>query len=435
MKALLNWIGDRTGLAAGWRLLADAPIPGGASWLRVWPTTILFALAVQGITGFFLWCYYSPSAQTAWESVYYLETQVAGGWLLRAIHHYMAQLVIVLAGIYVLQMIVTRSFRAPRELIFWVAVFMGLLSLGSALTGDLLAWDQNSYASTQVRVNFAKLLPVVGGDLFKIAAGGPSFGHLTLTRFMAMHVSLFAAGMIGLYLLFIVATIAIVATRFWLLDDPNGYILTICRTTFVLTVLGAVFILALLIPGLTEGRLSKALGRLPRIGHTVESVIDAVRMYRRKPGVLFGASLMSVGVHSFFAAGVYLIARGLFGNVLSLGQHFVVMPLSAVTGVLPLPLGPFELVLEFFYTQVPTAGFIVPTGQGLVVALGYRLICILIAAIGYGYYLSSRREITRAMREAELQQQSDSPLLAQAAPADSQYADHPRLDKVAGTPA
>lgn len=246
--------------------------------------------------------------------------------------------------------------------------------------------------------------------------------------------------MIGLYLLFIVATIAIVSTRFWLLNDQNGYILTICRMTFVLTILGAVFILALLIPGLTEGRLSKALGRLPRIGHTVESLIDAVRMYRRKPGVLLGASLMSIGVHSFFATGVYLIARGLFGDVLSLAQHFVVMPLSAVTGVLPLPLGPFEFVLEFFYTQVPTMGFIVPTGQGLVVALGYRLICILIAAIGYGYYLSSRREVARVLREAELQQQSEPPLLVQSAPADSpqadpEYDDGPRLGKVAGTPA
>ena len=45
---------------------------------------------VQGITGFFLWMYYSPSAQTAWESVYYLQNEVAGGWLLRAIHHYSA---------------------------------------------------------------------------------------------------------------------------------------------------------------------------------------------------------------------------------------------------------------------------------------------------------------------------------------------------------
>ena len=60
----------------------------------LWPAAILFAFCVQAITGFFLWAYYSPSAQTAWESVYFLQYEVAGGWLLRAIHHYSAHVLL-----------------------------------------------------------------------------------------------------------------------------------------------------------------------------------------------------------------------------------------------------------------------------------------------------------------------------------------------------
>ena len=110
---------------------------------------------------------------------------------------------------------------------------------------------------------------------------------------------------------------------------------------------------------------------------------------------------MSVAVHSLFATGVFLIAAGLFGDVLSLGTHFVVCPLRATTGAVPLPMGPFEFVLEFLYTNVSQPGVVIAAGQGLIVALGYRLICVLIAALGIGYYLSSRRELAEVMRQAK----------------------------------
>jgi len=201
MKSLLNWIEDRTGLIGAARCCLDVPVPGGASPAKVLPCTILFAFIVQAVTGFFIWMYYSPSAQTAWESVYFLQHEVSGGWLLRSIHHYSAQVMLVLIGIYVVQMICRGSYRAPREFVFWIAVLMGICCLCLMLTGDLLAWDQNSHGATQVRVNFLTLLPLIGGDAYKLAAGGPAFGHLTLTRFLALHIGVFAGGLLALLIL------------------------------------------------------------------------------------------------------------------------------------------------------------------------------------------------------------------------------------------
>ena len=57
-----------------------------------------FFFFIQAVTGILLWMYYSPERPTAWESVYYLQYQVLGGWLLRAIHHYAAQVMLVAAG-------------------------------------------------------------------------------------------------------------------------------------------------------------------------------------------------------------------------------------------------------------------------------------------------------------------------------------------------
>jgi ubiquinol-cytochrome c reductase cytochrome b subunit len=194
MKSILHWLNDRTGLSDALGKIADAPLPGGAGWCRSLPAAILSAFCIQAITGFFLWVYYSPGTQNAWESVYYLQYEVAGGWLLRAIHHYSGQTLLALAGLYLLQSIIRGWYRPPREAVYWTALLMGLFALALLLTGDLLAWSQNSYAATQVRTRFLLLLPGVGESLYKIAIGGPEFGQLTLTRFLALHIGLFAGG-------------------------------------------------------------------------------------------------------------------------------------------------------------------------------------------------------------------------------------------------
>lgn len=203
MRAVLGWIDERTGISAACASIRDFRLPGRARWSRALPATILFAFCVQALTGFFLWVYYSPSAQTAWESVYYFQQDVAGGWLVRAIHHYGAQVLMALAILYVLQLIFSARYRAPRELVFWVAIGMGLCALASLLTGDLLSWSQNGYWATQVRTGFLKLIPVLGQSLFEVAIGGPgtAFGHLTLTRFFALHVGVFAATFVLLLIL------------------------------------------------------------------------------------------------------------------------------------------------------------------------------------------------------------------------------------------
>ena len=197
MNALWEWIEDRTGLFSALRNWFGRPVPGGPAWLNVWPATIAFLFFTQLVTGVVLWMYYSPGAQTAWESVYYIQTQVLGGWMLRAVHHYAAQVMLVLIGVYLVQTILRRAYRAPREFLFWTIVLAGVLTLALNLTGDLLSWDANGYACTQVRTGFLLLLPRIGGDLYKLAVGGPALGHLTATRFLALHAGVLTAALLA----------------------------------------------------------------------------------------------------------------------------------------------------------------------------------------------------------------------------------------------
>jgi ubiquinol-cytochrome c reductase cytochrome b subunit len=193
MNLLLNWLDDRTGYKA---LLHEAlyeRVPGGARWRYVWGSTLVFSLSVQLVTGLFLWMAYNPSSQTAWESVYYMQHEVMLGWLLRGIHHFTAQAMVVLLVLHLLQVIIDGAYKAPREVNFWLGLILMKIVLALSLTGYLLPWDQKGYWATKVATNIAGITPGIGEQVQLLAVGGPNYGHQTLGRFFALHAGLLPA--------------------------------------------------------------------------------------------------------------------------------------------------------------------------------------------------------------------------------------------------
>jgi ubiquinol-cytochrome c reductase cytochrome b subunit len=187
MKKLYAWVENRTGLKPIVHSALYENVPGGARWRYVWGSTLTFTLVIQFITGVFLWMGYAPSSQTAWESVYYIQNVMQGGWLLRGIHHYTAQLMIILLALHLMQVVIDGAYKAPREINFWFGLILLQMVLALSLTGYLLPWDQKGFWATTVATNLLAVIPIVGPDLQKLIVGGPEYGHHTLTRFFALH--------------------------------------------------------------------------------------------------------------------------------------------------------------------------------------------------------------------------------------------------------
>jgi len=198
MKVIFDWLDDRSGYRNLLHEVLYEKVPGGARWRYVWGSCLTFAFFTQVITGTLLWMFYSPSAQTAWESVYFLQYQVWGGWFLRGVHHYMAQAMIVLLVLHLMQVVIDGAYRAPRELNFWFGALMMGVTLALSLTGYLLPWDQKGYWATAVATNLMAEVPLIGPAIQKIVVGGVEYGHHTLTRFFALHAGVLPAMLIGL---------------------------------------------------------------------------------------------------------------------------------------------------------------------------------------------------------------------------------------------
>ncbi len=235
----------------------------------------------------------------------------------------------------------------------------------------------------------------VGGDLFKaffIAREQPG-------RRAEAVATVVVDRMIGLYALLLLTSGVILVSG---VPNATPELRTLANATIIVTGAGGIGILMLLVPGFTSGAVSEFLTGLPKIGNTLGKLITAVRIYRKRWPTVAVALLMSLGTHTLFALALFLTATALFQHVPTLREHLIIVPLGAVAGAVPfLPggLGAFEFAIRELYRIVPAATDI--DVSGVLVALVYRLMTILVAAIGMLIYWSSRGEMRQLLDDVE----------------------------------
>jgi ubiquinol-cytochrome c reductase cytochrome b subunit len=195
---LLDWLEDRTGYKKVVHEALDEPVPGGARWAYVWGSALTLSFVVQAVTGWLLMTAYQPSAATAWSSVWYIQNKLSWGWLVRGLHHYGAQAMVILLAAHLGQTALYGAYKKPREVNWLLGLGLMAITLGFALTGYLLPWDQKGYWATRVATNIAASMPLVGHSLQRLLVGGDEYGHLTLTRFYSLHVGLLPVALIAL---------------------------------------------------------------------------------------------------------------------------------------------------------------------------------------------------------------------------------------------
>ena len=153
---------------------------------------VFILIAFQLITGIFLAFYYVPDAAgnpaAAYTSVKFIMDSVYLGWLVRGVHFWSANLLVVMIVLHMARVFWTGAYRAPRELNWMVGIVMLLIVLAFSLTGYLLPWDTKAYWATSVTIKIAGSAPVLGPLTEEILQGGPTLGPNTLQRFFAVHV-------------------------------------------------------------------------------------------------------------------------------------------------------------------------------------------------------------------------------------------------------
>jgi Cytochrome b subunit of the bc complex len=186
-SSISDWFEERLQARALFGALLHVRIPVQARTYYLGGIT-LFLFGVQVVTGTLLALYYKPTPDTAYDSVKYITSVVEFGWLIRSVHHWAANLMIICLVLHVVRIFVQGVYKYPRELTWIVGVGLLAVTIGFGFTGYLLPWDQRAFWATVVGTEIAGGVPLIGPPLLELLRGGLDVTDATLSRFFGMHV-------------------------------------------------------------------------------------------------------------------------------------------------------------------------------------------------------------------------------------------------------
>jgi cytochrome b6 len=181
------------------------PVHSATIWYYFGGIT-LFLFVIQVLTGVLLLLYYRPTAAEAFESVQFIVTQVQFGWLVRSVHSWAANLMVLTAVIHMFSAFFLKAYRRPRELTWLSGMVLLFLALGFGFSGYLLPWNTLAFFATKVGTDMAGAVPGIGPWLLEFLRGGEEVTGATLTRFFGFHVAVLP-GLTTLLLLFHLAMV------------------------------------------------------------------------------------------------------------------------------------------------------------------------------------------------------------------------------------
>jgi len=159
-----------------------------------------FLFLIMLFTGVILMVYYTPSVETAYQSVKDIVNVVPGGRIIRNMHRWASQGMVIVVFLHLLRVFYTGSYLGNRSLNWVIGVVLLIITLLSNFSGYLLPWDQLAYWAVTIGSNIAAsareltdLLGITnafdpGGFLKKLLIGGEIVGQPALSRFFALHV-------------------------------------------------------------------------------------------------------------------------------------------------------------------------------------------------------------------------------------------------------
>ncbi len=188
MGRIYDWIDRRLGIKPPHKNFLQRPVPQNLSYFYCLGGIAFTLYLAVLLTGMLLSFYYVPSEKEAFQSVVRITREVHFGFLIRGLHKWSANLLILFVMLHTVRVFAQRAYRPPRELNWVAGTFILVLAFASGFTGYLLPWDQKAYWATVVGTGMAATVPFIGNHLLYLVRGGPEVDGATLVRFYSIHV-------------------------------------------------------------------------------------------------------------------------------------------------------------------------------------------------------------------------------------------------------
>jgi quinol-cytochrome oxidoreductase complex cytochrome b subunit len=199
-------------------LLHLRPVKVPASTIRFTHTfglggSSLVLITILAVSGILLMLAYQPTPAAAYGAILAIEDGILFGPLVRGIHYWSANLLVVVALLHADRVFLTGGYHGPRQFNWVVGIALLGLVLGNAFTGYLLPWDQRSYWAVTISTGMLAYVPLAGDALQRVARGGADVGTETLVLFYTTHTSIVPA-----------LLVVLVSFHFWRVRKAGGVV-------------------------------------------------------------------------------------------------------------------------------------------------------------------------------------------------------------------
>jgi quinol-cytochrome oxidoreductase complex cytochrome b subunit len=147
-------------------------------------------------TGLMLKFVYQPVPDRAYASIVHLQNNVAFGELVRNMHHWGGNTLLIIVFLHFLRVFFTGAFHPPRQFNWIIGLAMFLAVLTSNITGYLLPWDQLAFWAITICTGMLEYIPGIGQWLQGLIRGGSDIGPATLSIFFAIHTAVIPASLL-----------------------------------------------------------------------------------------------------------------------------------------------------------------------------------------------------------------------------------------------
>lgn len=168
-----------------------------------------FFLWVLFLSGLLLFAYYIPTIDSAYSannlinaftSVDYITNKIPFGNVVRGIHRYAGDAMVLTIVLHALRVWMTDRYRQYRWLQWFTGIILFLLVLFIGQTGYYLVWDERSLVLCRMSVSAFEQLPVIGPGLKAWFLNGNAITNLTLSNFLFIHIGMSFFLIFGLWL-------------------------------------------------------------------------------------------------------------------------------------------------------------------------------------------------------------------------------------------
>lgn len=162
-------------------------MPAHAGWRHALGGIAHLLFLVLVVTGVLLCVYYRPSAVEAYASIQFLISEVRLGWLIRDLHVWSANLIVIAVLAHMARVWIDGAYKPPRETSWFVGLVLLFVILAFGATGYLLPWDQSAYWTVAEALGILERAPLLGKPVADLLRGDESVSGATVSRFFVIH--------------------------------------------------------------------------------------------------------------------------------------------------------------------------------------------------------------------------------------------------------